>query len=94
MGQQTLWYCVNQDCGKPMGEVVGGELKVDGVYIETRGPNLVVTCPHCGTTKVWYTSDRLYRSITQLIDSIAEVGAKRMLYTMLDEVRALEKTKQ
>lgn len=95
---KSLWYCVNPDCGEPLGDVFGGELRISenikGALVETRGPNVVIKCPKCGTAKVWYTSDRLYRALSQLIDAIAEQGAKRMLFTLMDEARKLEKSQQ
>ncbi len=77
----TQWYCVS--CNHVLGEVLGGEFKgakdVPGDLIQTRGPNLVVTCPQCGGTKVWYTSDPITRALYQLVDAITTVSANRMV---------------
>jgi len=83
MGRSSEWYCINEDCRKVLGEVIGGEFfpgdELDGSKMQTRGPNLVVRCPHCETVKVWYTADPLTRALQQLIDVIATQGARRMV---------------
>ena len=80
------WLCV--ECGLELGEVQGGELvpseKVPQANLRTRGPNLAVTCPNCGSVKTWYTADPIVRALYQLIDAMVTVAAKRMV-TVLSE---------
>ncbi len=75
------WLCIN--CGEKLGEVAGGELTpaeaVPQKNVRTRGPNLVVVCPHCGATKTWYTADPVVRAMYQLIDAMVNVMAKRLV---------------
>ena len=79
--RSTEWYCIS--CNRVLGEVLGGEFKpaenISGDSIQTRGPNLVVTCPDCGTQKVWYTADPIVRAMYQLVDAIVTVAANRMV---------------
>lgn len=83
MNKASEWYCINEDCKHVLGEVLGGEFfpseELTGGCFQTRGPNLVVRCPQCGTVKVWYTADPLTRSLQQLIDVISTQAAKRMI---------------
>jgi hypothetical protein len=71
-----IWACPNQSCGNEIGKVLGGELILDGIRCNTSGPNLVTTCPKCGTTKVWYTQDRLSLLLSELADHVARKIAK------------------
>jgi len=75
------WLCI--DCGATLGAVVGGEFSPDEsvpcANIRTRGPNLVITCPHCGTVKTWYTADPIVRSQYQMLDALATALTKRVL---------------
>jgi len=76
---KTEWYCV--DCSKVLGHMVGGELQpeVDGKFIRTNGPNLNITCPECGSVKVFYTSDPVVRAVYQLVNAVSSVSAKSMI---------------
>lgn len=79
MTGKTSWYCVNTECGAVLGNVVAGELEgEDIIKFSTRGPNLEVICPACGTKKVWYTADPLVRASYQLIDAVATMMVNRM----------------
>lgn len=73
------WLCVS--CGHILGNVVGGEFRpsVPSTYLRTSGPNLVVTCPECMVTKVWYTADPVVKAIYQLVDAISNVAARAMV---------------
>ncbi len=77
------WRCINEQCGRTLGRVFGGEYQPSDDFsaskVQTRGPNLVITCPDCGTQKVWYTADPITRAMYQLVDAIATQGAKRMI---------------
>lgn len=81
------WMCIS--CGNVLGEMVGGELRPDksipGDHFITRGPNLVVTCPHCGATKVFYTSDPIVRAMYQLVDALATGMARRTVAQLSEE---------
>ncbi len=85
MTKATIWYCINEDCRYELGSVLGGEYypadSVSGGHLQTRGPNLVVKCPGCGTQKVWYTADPITRAMYQLVDAVATQGARRMVKT-------------
>lgn len=92
----TQWYCVS--CPKVLGEVLGGEFfpddSISGKLIQTRGPNLVVTCPDCSSKKVWYTADPIVRAMYQLVDAIVTVSANRMVFVVgkrLNEMMAEKK---
>lgn len=83
-GRMSEWFCINEECKRCLGNVLGGEFQpeenITGQFIRTRGPNLVIKCPDCGTLKVWYTADPITRAIYQLVDAIATQAAKRMIY--------------
>lgn len=76
---KTQWYCVS--CGHVLGHVVGGEFQpaVGGECLMTRGPNLAVTCPECGTVKTFYTADPIVRAVYQFVDAIVTVMTRRLL---------------
>jgi hypothetical protein len=80
---KNAWYCINEECNRELGEVLGSEFHpasdVGGENLQTRGPNLVVRCPNCGTPKVWYTADPITRAMYQLVDAISTQAAKRMI---------------
>lgn len=80
---QSEWRCINNSCSRVLGYVRGGEFypaeDVVGDNIHTRGPNLTVTCPDCGTIKMWYTADPITRALYQLVEAISSVAAKRMV---------------
>jgi len=86
MPYQTPWLCVNNDCNHALGFVSGGEFTpADDVMpsdISTRGSNLILKCPECGTIKTWYTSDPLVRTMNQLIEVMADSVAKRAIHTL------------
>lgn len=88
----STWQCIQ--CGKILGEMVGGELRPDtsipGDHMITRGPNLVVTCPECGSTKVFYTSDQMVRAMYQLVDALSTQLAKRAV-RLISESTVTEK---
>lgn len=72
------WMCIQ--CGHTLGNVVGSELSpASDAECITRGPNLVVKCPECKATKVFYTSDPVVRALYQLIDAIAVALGNRLL---------------
>lgn len=83
MPYQTPWLCVNNECNHILGYVNGGEFNpADDLIpseISTRGANLIVKCPECGTVKTWYTSDPLVRTLNQLIEVMSEQMAKRAI---------------
>lgn len=83
MAKTSEWFCVNEDCRRELGSVLGGEFTpaedIGGRLLQTRGPNLVVTCPVCGTPKVWYTADPITRALYQLVDVTATQAARRMV---------------
>ena len=86
MSYQTPWLCVNNECNHTIGHVNGGEFTpaydVAPEDISTRGSNLIIKCPECGTIKTWYTSDPLVRIWNQLLDVTAESIAKRAIHTI------------
>jgi ribosomal protein S27E len=77
--QRADWVCIS--CGKRLGGVFGGEFYPDVPpdKLHTSGPNLVVTCPDCGTIKTWYTSDPVVRAVYQLVSAISDVAAHSMV---------------
>lgn len=81
--KSTEWYCVG--CSFVLGHVIGGEFHPDTVHgsqIRTSGPNLVVTCPECGTAKVFYSADPVVRAVYQLLDAITTSAARSMIRSM------------
>lgn len=85
--RDTRWYCVNSECGEPLGNVLGAELYVSESVkeVHTKGVNVVLSCPKCGTKKVWYTSDAINRAMYQLIDAIAGQLAYRVMQDITKE---------
>lgn len=77
------WFCINNTCNHVLGVVRGSELNVSedvpGSCIQTRGANLSIVCPKCGTTKIWYTSDPIVRAVYQFIDATITAGAHRFI---------------
>lgn len=73
------WKCIG--CGFVLGKVLGGELhpSVHGSNTRTAGPNLVVTCPECGSIKTFYTSDPVVRAIYQLLNATSAVAAESIM---------------
>lgn len=88
---KSNWLCIH--CGFVLGYIFGGELNpaIDGKYINTKGPNLVLRCPTCGAVKVFYTADPIVRAIYQLTDAVATVAAKRMVEAMGQQVTEMRK---
>ncbi len=86
--QKSDWLCIG--CGDRLGSVFGGELYPDVPVgkLRTSGPNLVVTCPHCGSVKTWYTADPVVRAVYQLVNAISEVAARSMIEQMGRAVHA------
>lgn len=82
MDRKTEWLCIQ--CGKPLGRVFGSEYypNVPSDCLRTSGPNLTVTCPDCGSIKVWYTSDPVVRAVYQLTDAMATVAARSMMKSL------------
>ena len=73
--RRNTWVCIS--CGKDLGTLIGQELHpLEGVTLWTQGANLVVTCPKCGSRKIWYPADPLLRVLKQFIDVIASETAK------------------
>lgn len=93
MAKKVSWYCVS--CSKILGEVLGSELTlaggIGGENVQTRGPNLCIKCPDCGSKKIWYTSDPIVRAMYQLVDSISSVAARRMITAVAEEMREIAK---
>lgn len=87
MSGGSKWFCIQ--CNEVLGEMVGGELRPDasipGDHMVTRGPNLVVTCPHCGGVKVFYTSDPIVRAMYQLVDALGTQLARRAVRELSEE---------
>jgi len=83
MAKTTEWFCINEECRRCLGSVLGGEFHpaedIGGKYMQTRGPNLVIRCPDCNTPKVWYTADPITRAMYQLVDAISTQAARRMV---------------
>jgi hypothetical protein len=83
MTKTSEWFCVNDECRRHLGSVLGGEFHpaedIGGQHMQTRGPNLVITCPECATPKVWYTADPITRALYQLVDAISTQAARRMI---------------
>lgn len=90
--KSTEWYCVS--CSFVLGHVIGGEFHPDTVHgenVRTSGPNLVVTCPECGATKVFYSADPVVRAVYQLVDAISTVAARSMIKSMGAAVHQMDK---
>jgi hypothetical protein len=88
---EGIWYCVSRSCGEQLGELVGKELRVtSGAKCITDGPNLIVECPKCGQTKVWYTSDTLVRATYQLVDAMVSLFIARALPKASRAIQSLE----
>lgn len=83
----SKWFCIQ--CNNVLGEMIGGELRPDasvpGDHLITRGPNLVITCPQCGSVKVFYTSDPIVRATYQLVDALARQLAHRAVREFSEE---------
>jgi len=83
---QTPWMCINEGCGHTIGFVIGGELTpAEDLMpgdISTRGSNIILRCPVCGTPKTWYSSDPLARALNQLVDVLSEAIAKRAIHVV------------
>lgn len=92
-GRVSDWKCVNDQCNRTLGQVLGGEFHPSEDFsadqLQTRGPNLVVKCPDCDTLKIWYTADPITRAMYQLVDAIATVGARKMVRVMGEETRKM-----
>lgn len=88
------WYCVDSQCDKVLGHIVGGELhvsdRVDPSSIRSRGNGLIIECPECGTKKIWYSSSPLVRSLEQFLETMAELIARRALNIIHTELRDRE----
>ncbi len=85
--ERPAWVCI--ECGTVLGHIIGGELQpcVPGENCMTRGPHLLVTCPDCGKSKTFYTSDAIVRAVYQLIDAISAVMADRVLKSIANQTR-------
>ena len=87
------WLCIQ--CGEHLGDVAGGELtpseKIPQKNLRTRGPNLVVVCPNCGSTKTWYTADPVVRALNQLVDAVATSLARRVIHLVSEQMLHLPK---
>lgn len=94
MVKTSEWRCVNEKCGRVLGQVLGGEFRpaedISAGNLQTRGPNLVLHCPDCNTPKVWYTADPITRAMYQLVDAMATTGAKKMIRIVGAEIRKFE----
>lgn len=90
--EEREWYCTDRDCGTVLGHVVGRELDVSGgVVSKTDGPNLVVTCPRCGKTKIWYSSDKVVRAIYELLDTLVTLFVTRAMSKLSRETLEMMK---
>ena len=75
MSRNNTWVCIA--CGYVLGLLIGQELNpADKVKLRTQGANLVLTCPECGATKVWYPADPMLRVMKQFVDVIATETAR------------------
>lgn len=85
---KTTWVCIN--CGNVLGDLHGQELAPkDNVSLKTQGANLVVTCPECGTRKIWFPADAVVRVMKQLIDVIASETARAAVRAVSQELSQL-----
>jgi len=88
--RKDTWVCIS--CGVPLGDLIGQELAPrEGVKIQTQGANLVVTCPECGTRKLWFPADQIVRVLKQLIDVIASETAKAAVRSVGKELSQLRR---
>jgi hypothetical protein len=72
------WRCIGEECSEVLGILEGNELRVGAsVPTITRMSNLVLTCPECGTQKIWYSSDPIVRAAYQIVDTLASEFARR-----------------
>lgn len=96
---ENAWRCVGANCDYVLGFVVGGEFipseGIGGKLLQTRGSNLVVICPICGTKKTWYTADNITRAMYQLVDALSGVIVRRSVSIITKEITyALNKMKE
>ena len=88
MSNKNTWVCIA--CGYSLGNLIGQELApVQGVDVRTQGANLVLTCPECGTRKIWFPADPLLRVLKQLIDVVASETAKSAVRSVGSELSQL-----
>lgn len=53
------WSCVSPSCDGVLGKIIRGELVLaDDARANTDGTKVVVMCPKCGRTKVWYSKEQ------------------------------------
>lgn len=87
------WYCVNSTCDEVLGHIVVGEIHladtIDPGTVESRGNGMIISCPKCGTKKVWYSSSPLVRSLEQFINVLSEIIAKRSLNIIHKDLREI-----
>lgn len=82
---KTTWVCIS--CGHVLGDLYGQELAPRGdVQLKTQGSNLVITCPECGTRKIWFPADAVVRVMKQLIDVIASETARAAVRAVQQEL--------
>lgn len=95
MNKTNAWFCV--ECSHELGYVNGRELSpadtVPHANISTRGSDLVIVCPNCGKTKIWYSADPLMRALNQLIDAITTALVSRLV-PMLSEATLPKRSKE
>jgi len=74
------WDCVA--CGTSLGSIENGVLTADVDRVVVDGNKVIVHCPDCGATKVWYVSDRL----TNIANEIAEEFKRAARRSMVNKV--------
>lgn len=93
MSELQSWYCTDRNCGGVIGHIVAGELhladNVDPSSVRSQGNSLIIECPKCGSTKVWYSSSPLVRSLEQFLDSVAYIVSRRAVNTVHKELTTL-----
>jgi len=101
MEEMKSWYCTDRKCGGIIGHIVAGELHisdtVDPSTIRTQGNSLILECPKCSETKVWFSSSPLVRSLEQFLDTMSYIISKRavnVVHKQLTDMVAEEIEKQ
>jgi len=93
MEEMKKWYCTDRKCGGVIGHIVAGELHiadtVDPSTIKTQGNSLILECPKCGESKIWYSSSPLVRSLEQFLDAMSYVVTKRAVNVVHKELTSL-----
>ena len=95
MEEIKSWYCTDRKCGGVIGHIVAGELHladtVDPSTVRSQGNSLILECPVCGTSKVWFSSSPLVRSLEQFLDTFSYIIAKRAVNIVHKELNTFIK---